>query len=266
MTAAKTTAHLKSFLRAEMKRARRQLQRAGHRHAAGPVHDARKTIKKLRAALRLAETMMTEPARIEAVAVPLREAAHRLGPLRDALVLGHTARKLRQRGEKPLPAPPAPTAGAAALLQEARAQLRRAEGGLRRLLQDNLDPDGLGNGLRLLYRSARRAMRRADDDPDDENLHAWRRRTKDFYYTLEVVGAPARDMNKVKRLTEFLGDDHDLALLARACASPAELEAHRPLFKRLRRKRRRLQKKAFQLGKRILAERPAKRAARLAAS
>lgn len=263
MTAAKTTARLKTFLRSEAKRARRQLQQAGHRNASGPVHDTRKTIKKLRAALRLAAPM-TDPARIKAVAVPLREAANRLGPLRDALVLVRTAKKMRQRGEEPLPAPSVPAA--AAFLQEARGQLRSAEGGLRRLLKGDLDPDGLRKGLRLLCRRARRALRRAEKDPNDENLHTWRRRTKDLFYALEVVGTPARQVSKVRRLTEFLGDDHDLAFFARAYASPAGLKAHRPLFKRLQRKRRSLQKKAFRLGRQVLHERPAKMAARLVPS
>jgi hypothetical protein len=205
---------------------------------------------------------MTEPDLIEAVAIPLREAAHRLGPLRDELVLAATAKAVRQRGETPLPAPPEATI-AAPPLREARTQLRKAEAGLRRLLKVELTPKGLKRGLRLLYHHAQRAMRRAEKHPGDENLHAWRRRTKDFYYNLDLVDAPARYTKNVQRLTEFLGDDHDLAFFAGHYASSAELKAHRPLFKRLKRKRAHLQKKAFRLGRRLFEKRPEKVVARL---
>jgi hypothetical protein len=106
-------------------------------------------------------------------------------------------------------------------------------------------------------------MHRAGKKSNDESLHAWRRRTKDLYYMLDVVDAPARYVKQVKRLTEFLGDDHDLAFFAQHYASPAELKAHRALFKRLRKKRVRLQEKALRLGERVLHDRARKLVARL---
>jgi CHAD domain-containing protein len=255
----KVTARLRSFLKVEMARARRHLQTATHRNSGSAIHDARTTIKKLRAGLRLAADM-AGPEVLETVAVPLREAAHRLGPLRDARVLSATARELTKRGETPLPAPPAPAA--AALLREGRAQLRSAELALQRLLKIELDPKGGRNGLRRLYRKAQRAMPDAGRS-DDESLHAWRRRTKDFYYCLVLIDADGRYTKKIKQLTGLLGDDHDLAFFNQHHASPAENKVHRALFKRLKRKRVRLQKKAFRLGRRLFEDRPRKMTGRL---
>jgi CHAD domain-containing protein len=258
----KVTARLRSFLKAEMTQARRHLQTAAHRNSGSAIHDARKTIKKLRAGLRLAADM-ADPEVLETVAVPLREAAHRLGPLRDARVLSATAKGLTKRGETPLPETPPPAAYA--LLREARAQLRSAELALQRLLKIEFDPKGARAGLRRLYRKAQWAMRDAGKI-DDETLHAWRRRAKDFYYSLELIDAGGRYAKKIKLLTELLGDDHDLAFFARHYASPAGTDAHRPLFRRLKTKRQRLQKKAFRLGERLLEDRPRKMAERLLGS
>ena len=254
MDRAEATVRLKRFLGAEIVRPRRFLRKAGRADASAAVHDARKSIKKLRAALRLADGM-AEPAAREAVAGPLREAAHRLGPLRDAIVLGTTSRDLLKRGEAPLSAP-SPTPAAGPLLQEARAQLRSAEMGLRRLLELELDFKPMRKNLRHLYQRARDEMRRADKSRTDEALHAWRRRAKDLFYNLDLIGAPAGFVKKLKRLTELLGDDHDLAFFIQHHASPSELEAHAKLFRRAGKKRARLQRKAFKLGARLFHEGP----------
>mgnify|MGYP001602191667 CR=1 FL=1 len=73
---------IESFLPAELRRTRLALQHASARHSGKPVHEARKSIKKLRAVLRLACGMAPKK-RIEGVAVPLREAAHALAPMRE---------------------------------------------------------------------------------------------------------------------------------------------------------------------------------------
>jgi hypothetical protein len=246
MNAGELVTRLESFLAAEWRRARRHLKNAGTNKSGAPVHEARKSIKKLRAALRLARNMAPRPA-IDSVGVPLREAAHALGPLRDHLVLKKTGRELAKRGEPLPPEPEVP--GRGPLLRRTRLGLSRAAGGLRVLLRTGFDESGAGTGLRRLYRRARKEMKASREKASDDNLHAWRRRAKDLGYALELLEAPADCVRKLARLTGLLGDDHDLASFARAHNSPGTRRTHHRLFKRAKKRRRVLQKKAFRLGR-----------------
>src|SRR5262249_61355037 len=45
----------------------------------------------------------------------------------------------------------------------------------------------LGPGLRRIYARARAAKRQVDDDPSVENLHEWRKRSKDLRYSLHLL-------------------------------------------------------------------------------
>lgn len=220
-----------------------------------PVHVARKSIKKMRAALRLAEEMA--PARlIDAVGHALRDAAHALGPLRDHLVLAETARALAPRREKapPEPEPPAATP----LLKRASGRLRQAAGHLSRLIDAGFDEKGVEAGLRRLYKRAAQRMDKACKSQSDEDLHAWRRRSKDLLYVLELIEAPAGLVKKFDKLTSRLGDDHDLAVFIAHHNSTAGKRAHGKLLDRAKQRRGPLQKKAFRLGEKVFADSPRK--------
>jgi CHAD domain-containing protein len=239
---------LASFLPSELRRTQRALKGAGRRNPDVRVHEARKSTKKLRAALRLARKMASKRV-LDGVGHPLRKAAHALGPLHDHLVLNKTGRDLAKRGENMPPLPDAPDT--APLLKRARAELRRAAGGLRRLLQGGFDEEGAEAGLRRIYKRARKEMTKACKSKSDEDLHAWRRRAKDLYYILDLVEAPSGYVEKMRRLTELLGDDHDLACFGQAHGSTAARKTHHYILKRARKRRRPLQKEAFRLGRRL---------------
>jgi CHAD domain-containing protein len=215
------------------------------------VHETRKSIKRLRAIVRLAGTMAPDKA-LKRFASPLREAAHRLGPLRDAVVLRKTTHELKRRGE---PRPPAPDViDSKPLLLHARAALRKADAALGGVLDVRWKIRRAEEGLAELYRHARKAMRRAEKSGSDEDLHAWRRRAKDLVYAVEVaqdsrVGRAVA--NKLKRLAEYLGDDHDLAFLEQHVANRSDRDTHHALLRRSARRRRPLQKKAFRLGENL---------------
>lgn len=243
---------LRSFLPAELRRARRCLRQTGRKALGKSVHDARKSIKQLRAALRLAHEMTTKAA-LNRVAIPLRKAAHHLGPLRESLVLTKTARSLRKRGEL-LPDTPE-MLDAVSPLRQARAQLREAERALGSFLASGLDFRGVQPGLRRLYKRAHRAMKQAAKSHSDADLHTWRRRAKDLYYALELIEAPRGCRKNVRRLTEFLGNDHDLASFLQD-ASMTRRETDQALLKRAKKQRRPLQKRAFRIGRRLLHHRP----------
>jgi CHAD domain-containing protein len=87
-----------------------------------------------------------------------------------------------------------------------------------------LDGDGfdvLAGGLRRRYALGRDALAALGPDPHPEDLHELRKGVKDHWYHLRllragwpaVMGALA---DEAKRLSEQLGDDHDLSILATA--------------------------------------------------
>ena len=120
-------------------------------------------------------------------------------------------------------------------------------------------------GLTQTFSKGRRGMVSAYTSPTDVHFHDWRKRVKDLRHQMEflaplwpevVVGLAVT----LDRLGQVLGEDHDLAelntLLARRpdlCPDPRE----RSLFRALAEQRRReLQVAAEVLGRRIYADRP----------
>jgi CHAD domain-containing protein len=244
-------ARLESFVPGELARLRRQVRGAGRKNPDEPVHEARKSIKKLRAALRLARKMAPRRA-LDDVENPLREAAHALGPLRDHLVLNETVHGLARRGEKTPPGPAAPDARP--LLKLARDRMRAMTSGWRRLSRAGFDSKGVEPGLERIYRRAKSKMERARKNAGDEALHAWRRRAKDLLYVLEMIAAPRRVVKELDKLTNLLGKDHDLATFIAHHSSTAGKITHSGLVRRARKKRAPLQKEAFRLGKQLFKE------------
>jgi CHAD domain-containing protein len=75
-------------------------------------------------------------------------------------------------------------------------------------------------GLQRTYRRARKAMNLARTQPSPEIFHEWRKRVKYLWHQVEILGAikPAvltELANELHTLSDFLGDDHDLAVLRR---------------------------------------------------
>ena len=156
------------------------------------VHETRKSLKRLRATVRLARDELGDQAyRRENVAV--RDAGRRLGAARDSQVLLETLGTLTDRD--PDKASPerlerfrrtlAGQYGAAqrrlhegAAVAEVRDELRgtRARVGDWRLEREGLD--ALAPGFERIYRRGRRAYRTARQEPSTENLHELRKRAK----------------------------------------------------------------------------------------
>jgi CHAD domain-containing protein len=125
-------------------------------------------------------------------------------------------------------------------------------------------------GLRQGYRRARKALKVAENTRADEDLHQWRKRVKDMWYQLGLVQsvcpkAVARLADKMKVLSEYLGDDHDLMMLA-AAAKNAGLgsEEAQSVLAWIQGQRHRLQTSAFHLGQKLFAEKPGQFAGRVA--
>jgi CHAD domain-containing protein len=230
------------------------------------VHEARKDIKKLRALLRLARGELGKE-RFARENACFRDAARELAGARDADVLLETLNALSlPAGEawelrKQIQAGMERNGGderevaarsAAAILKEARRRVSDWP-----LERDSFD--ALSKGLEKTYRRGRRGLRAAMEEPTVEALHEWRKRVKELWYhqtLLRSLWPPVIEAaaDEAHALSDRLGDDHDLVVLAdwveeNAGAPPGFVEA-------VERRRAELQSEAFELGARVYAEKP----------
>jgi CHAD domain-containing protein len=244
------------------------------------VHETRKRLKRLRASLRLERFAIgDETYRRENAA--FRDLGQRLSAPRDARVLLETLDGLIERFGDELPRDEL-----GPLRDQLEQSHKRAVTKLRRgratvdSVRDELeaarvrsaswtyDSDGfeaLRPGLQRIYRRGRRSMRAAAEEPSDEHLHEWRKRAKDLWHALQIVrpAAPKRMKalaRQAHRLSDLLGDDHDLAVLREHIARldvAFEQEATRTaLLSAIDRRRGSLRREALKLGARIYRRRP----------
>jgi len=206
------------------------------------VHEARKALKRLRALLRLSRPALDDE-RYRRENVILRDAGRELSGARDAQVMVETLDSLIERFGDELP-PGTGTRLRTQLQAEAdRAQstgpdsyeavrdvLRGARTGVSSWpLPAHDGRPSLAEGFERIYRRGRRARRRAKAQPTPENLHELRKRAKDLWHASQLLepACPDRFSQLAKdahRLSDLLGDDHDLTvLLEYARAHPALL-------------------------------------------
>jgi CHAD domain-containing protein len=191
------------------------------------VHTARKRIKEARAVLRLERAFLGE-AGYRRFNDSLRDVARPLADARDAAAMvttlalfpqaqrlsatrDHLLRFCQVEYQKMLPIVPELSARAHSIARKmARRSLvpkvRRHELGL------------FAAGLEGSYRAGRRALKRARSRPDFENRHELRKRIKDLRYQFELLRPLSpeemkRSEDAAHRLTDLLGEDHDLAVL-----------------------------------------------------
>jgi len=142
------------------------------------------------------------------------------------------------------------------------------EGALARIRDWPLEDRGfraIGKGLKRTYRSGRLLMETALAEPSDANLHEWRKRVKDHWYHVRLLrNLWPRVLDayrwEMKALSEALGDDHDLALLAPVVLQEPDSFGGVEVLERFTEflwiHRRELQDQARLLGRRIYAEKP----------
>ena len=240
------------------------------------VHEARKNCKRIRAAYRLIrfeigdEIYRQENTRF-------RDAARLLAGARDDLVMMRTLDRLIAENRARLP-------------KDAFAGIRRGltaryEATLARgFQQQNVIPGMAASalqienlpirhqnftvfrgGLQRNYTQGRVAMQQAYRQPGLDAFHEWRKRVKYLWHQIEILEALWPNMllnlaNELHALSEFLGDDHDLAVLRRLVL---EISSHfgdeRELMRLVHlidQKRLELEALARPLGERIYSDRP----------
>ncbi|MGN8199891.1 CHAD domain-containing protein [Salinisphaera sp. RV14] len=225
---APVAANVRRVLGQQIDRARRDL--TAH-DAAEAVHRFRKRCKKIRALLRLVRPALGKQFRVENDR--FRDMARRVAAARDAQVLGETFDRLLDAYDDEIdrrhyvPARPRLSAGGesgparpeSAVFDELDAELAQARAAL---AEYRFSADGfevIADGLARSYDRARTAMKQACANPTAEAYHDWRKQVKYHRHHCDLL----RDLwtrpmkaraSELQRLADWLGDEHDLAILA----------------------------------------------------
>jgi CHAD domain-containing protein len=250
------------------------------------VHETRKSIKRLRALLRLYRGALghTLYAREDA---RLRDIAHSLGGARDAVSLRESLARLLESAPAAERSRIADHRGAleGALAGEPRAnedelvaRLRAARDALGALRErapsftvEKTGWSAIAPGFRRTYARGRQNLSRAVHRPTEKRLHVFRIDVKRHQYQLTLLEPlwpePIKAFRQeVQRLGELLGHDHDLALLERrfeALRDKPDLAALERTFRSAaEHSHAELRRETFDLGARVYAESPGKLVAR----
>jgi CHAD domain-containing protein len=248
------------------------------KNPAEAVHTARKDIKKTRSLLRLVKDGIGKE-RFRAENDRLRDAAHNLAQARESDALSESLIALLDSKGGTLSAEAVdaarlwqsrmdsePGGSATVIFAAARASalLSSARDDARTWALGQGSFDLIEPGIRRTYRRGRRCLERAERDSSDKTLHEWRKRVKDMWYSLRLLGAvwppvirPLAD--QAHELSDLLGDHHDLGELRRAMGS-GEAELSMPsrdeLMAAASTRQHELHQAAIMLGRRLYAERP----------
>ncbi len=267
---------LRRLIRERLAMALRELNR-GPADMDAAVHNARKRLKESRAVLRLLRPALPE-AVYQLEKCVYRDSARPLSELRDTRILMDALDRLAATP----PEAPLDVSGPRRELEARRGRLlaelsdhtlnalkTAIAASMGRLDDWPVSPHEwrtIRDGLRAVYRRGRRCLSVSLAEPTDEHLHEWRKASKMLWYQLQVLegvwpGLFEPLAEQVHQLTNLLGDDHDLAVLAGLVGAngatglpPASREG---LLARLEERRSDFQREAFRLGQRIYAEKPA---------
>ena len=198
------------------------------------IHEARKSIKKVRAVLQL----VGDDIGARSAMKPLRRAGRLLAPLRDAEAVMASARALclQERGTLSL----STCSALRDMFRREKSRVkavatrdrvaRRAARALRGVRDSASGWDWKSVGFSVLaadvrqaYKRARRGMRLAHHQRTSENSHEWRKRVKTLWYALRLLQGRAplrRTLGNLERLQGWLGDEHNLFVLGTSVADP----------------------------------------------
>jgi len=251
------------------------------------IHECRKRCKRLRALIRLVRPTSRKYFRREDRYV--RDASRLLSGHRDDTAVLESMEKLmawagpeEQRFLAPMverlaasgKAADSGAGSASEALAVFRLSMEEAQG---RTEEWKVKGNGFGviaAGLRETYRRARNQWKAAKGDASDERLHEWRKEVKYHRYQVKMVSPvwPAllgawHDETVV--LSELLGDDHDLAVLATRAAETPDFaggtEMAMELSQLVANRRAVLRHEAFALAEKMFVVRPGELEGRLGA-
>jgi CHAD domain-containing protein len=255
-----------------------QLCRHPARQRGVTVHEVRKHLKKVRAAMRLAvgEVGKNRRAREDRC---VRKIGRLVSDLRDTQVRLQTLIQLRDETAKGSDGNYFPrieellsleresfSAAFAGWQKQAIPQLECVEARLLKWPLDSLKWKQICGAVCKIYKRGQRGLAKTINDPEPENFHAWRKRVKDLWYQLRILQPLNRAVltemaQDADVLGELLGREHDLDFLWTRLEKESGDEALRDelaqLQKLIRKRGKRLRTNALELGRRFYAE-PAK--------
>ena len=239
------------------------------------VHEVRKHLKKLRAAMRLAVGAVGKNQHAcEDRCV--RKIGRLVSDLRDAQVRLQTLIQLRDetaKGPKDNPfhrleellslERESFSAAFAGWQKQAIPQLERVEARLLKWPLEDLTWKQICGAVAKIYKRGQRGLAKTIGDPEPESFHAWRKRVKDLWYQLRIL----QPLNRVvleemahdaEVLGELLGREHDfdflLARLEKESGDETLRDELAQLQKVIRKRGKRLRTNALELGRRFYAE------------
>jgi len=262
----------------EMESAASQLEAASGDKREEAIHEARKSLKKTRAILRLVKSELggvrkTENAR-------LRDHGQKLSELRDAgaIVVAFDDLLAASGQVKGRDSLDTIRAGLVARRDQAmdqpgvEARLAAMAKSFRTIGKRTknwpLKSDGFSairGGLEESFRAGRKAMTRARRQPRPENFHEFRKRAKDHWYHIRLLEPLWTDVMRayeksLKELETWLGDDHNLVVLRDKVLSEPDLCANDKatdlVVRLVERRQKELRKNALAVGARIYEEKP----------
>jgi len=263
---------LKRIFREEIESAVR-LCRHPARQRGVTVHEVRKHLKKLRAALRLTKTEVGKN-RWTSEDLFLREIGRLVSDLRDAHVRLQTLIQLRDDADQPFARieellsmeGESFSAAFSGWQKQAIPKLERAGERLSKWPLAGITWKQICGVVAKTYRRGQNRLAKALKKRDPESFHVWRMSVKELWYQLRIL----RPLNRLvleeiasdaKTLGELLGRAHDftflLARLDRERGDRALYEELVQLEKLIRKRGKRLHRDALELGRRFYAE-PAK--------
>jgi len=203
------------------------------------IHEARKSIKKIRALLRLVSGELGD--KYPAENARFRDIARRLSDFRDAFALVATFDDLKKRfGDQTKNRLRSVRAGltrkrtessreenVSTVLDAAAAALGKAARGVKAWPLSTDGYPAIGPGLEKTYRAGRKALLRVQKNPHPDNFHDLRKRVKDHWYHIRLLECLWTDVmmayeKSLKDLETWLGNDHNLAVLReKIVAEPA---------------------------------------------
>lgn len=248
-------AALQSLLQREFDQALKRLDQAAGTKPADRVtgvHEFRRSVKRLRAALTLAEGVVPEGER-RAIDRALGDAARRLGALRDAharRIAAERIVKLVPRSMRALAMDAWRTSGGAvaeaaaglsnaaahALVHASRAEIEAIRQRVRALDLARVDAETVADALAEAWGRARDRFRAAWSGRDEEWLHGARKRAQRMANLLLLVAPSAgawavRIETRLRKASAMLGEARDAELMVQAmpglpAGNPLQVPAH----------------------------------------
>jgi len=213
------------------------------------VHMIRARCKKMRALLRLVQPAMGDA--FAAEDQRFREVGKELGQYRDNDVFLKAIQSLGGN----VPARAAPEIGSASdAVRRSLGSMAAARDAIDRWpVHDTCFAD-IASGFALTYRDYLESWRQAQQDPTDENFHAWRKQTKHHWYQVRILERINKPELRKRRLPLWelqrtLGNAHDLVLLEEMVNASGKTDE--PLLRRAGDRKRQLYDKARSLGKEL---------------